>query len=124
MFKMLADNIEKLPDSMCLDSNTYICEYEEGENKVEIIVRGYVTVYFKDEVYNRFSDMPQELQELFRNNEAYECNGVVVDENNWYEVFFNNDEDFDVAEIEGYTSKELEDYCKECMDLFVSNRSR
>lgn len=117
MFEMNID-LEKLPDSMCLDSATHICEYHDGKDKVEIDVRGYVTVYFNGEVYRHYSDMPTELQELFKNGKAYEDERVVIDENNWYEVFFNWDQDYDVAEVEGYTEKELEDYCKECMELF------
>lgn len=122
MFKMFVDLNEfsdgKLPDSMCYDSNTNICHYEDGNDTVDIDVRGYVTVVFNDDVYSHFSDMPEELQNLFINGTAYDDDRVVINENNWYEVFFNDDTDYDVAEIEKYTEKELEEYCKECMTLF------
>ena len=117
MFEMDIE-LEKLPDSMCLNSGTHICHYEDGKDTIDIDVRGYVTVWFEEERYRHFTDMPKELQELFITGKAYEDDRVVIDENNWYEVFFNWDEDYDVAEIEGYTPQELEDYCKECMALF------
>ena len=121
MFKMNVE-LNKLPDSMCFDSGTNICHYENGNDTIGIDVRGYVTVYFEDEIYRHFSDMPKELQELFKNGKAYEDERVVINENNWYEVFFNLNEDYDVAEIEECTPKELEDYCKACMELFRNNR--
>ena len=122
MFKMHTD-LKTLPDSMCLDSGEIICYYTEGNDKVEIEVRGYVTVDFNEERYRHYSDMPKELQELFQNGKAYEDERVCILENNWYEVFFNWDEDYDVAEaIEGYDATQLEEYCKECMALFKANR--
>ena len=62
--------------------------------------------------------MPEELQNLFATGKVYEDGRVVINENNWYEVFFNDDEDYDVAEIDGCSTSELESYCKECMELF------
>ena len=117
MFEMYV-KLNKLPDSMCFDSGTNICHYENGDDTIDIDVRGYVTVDSNEETYRHFSDMPKELQELFITGKAYEDERVVISENNWYEVFFNWDQDYDVAEVEGYTPKELEDYCKECMNLF------
>ena len=121
MFEMNVE-LNKLPDSMCFDSEINICHYEDGNDTIDIDVRGCVTVCYKDEIYRHFSDMPKELQDLFKNGKAYEDEEVVISENNWYEVFFNLYEDYDVAEIEGYTPKELEDYCKECIDLFRENK--
>ena len=122
MFEMYTD-LKILPDSMCLDSGEVICSYTDGNDKVEIEVRGYVTVDFNGERYRRYSDMPKELQELFKNGKAYDDDRVYILENNWYEVFFNGDEDYDVAEaVEGCSANGLEEYCKECMDLFKSNR--
>lgn len=117
MFTMNKE-LGKLPDSMCLDSGTSICRYQDGKDKVEIEVRSCVTVYFKGEIFRYYSDMPKELQELFSNGKAYDDERVDINENNWYEVFFNYDQDYDVADVEGYTTKELEGYCKECMELF------
>ena len=117
MFEMNVE-LDKLPDSMCFDSGINICHYEDGNDTIDIDVRGYVTVYFNDEEYRHFTDMPKELQEMFVTGKAYEDSRVVISENNWYEIFFNYDEDYDIAEVEGYTPEELEDYCKDCMDLF------
>lgn len=122
MFKMYI-NSKTLPDSMCLDSGETICSYTSGEDKVEIEVRGCVTVDFNGERYRHYSDMPKELQELFKSGTAYDDDRVCILENNWYEVFFNGDEDYDVAEIEGVDTSELECYCKECMTLFKSSKN-
>lgn len=117
MFEMNVE-LNKLPDSMCFDSGTNICHYKDGNDTIDIDVRGHVTVDFEGETYRHFSDMPKELQELFKTGNAYKDDRVLITENNWYEVFFNWDEDYNIAEIEGYTLNEVKDYCKECMDLF------
>lgn len=121
MFEMITD-LTILPDSMCLDSGEAICSYADGSDKVEIEVRGHVTVDFNGERYRHYSDMPTELQELFKSGKAYDDNKVDILENNWYEVFFNWDEDYDVAEVEGCNANQLEEYCKECMKLFKESR--
>lgn len=119
MFRINPEFIDKnLPDSMCLDSGINICQYEEDGNTVEITVRGYVTVDFNGNRYKHYSDMPKELQELFQNGKAHDDERVEINECNWYEVFFNWDEDYDIAEVEGYNASALEEYCKECMKLF------
>ena len=114
-FKMNIENIT-IPDSMCFDSGTIICEYVKDDDKVEIEVRGYVTVYFNNERYRHFSDMPKELQELFKSSEAYNDERVQIEESNWYEIFLNYDEECYVAEIEGMSSEELKSYCKEFIE--------
>lgn len=114
-------NLKTLPDSMCFDSGTNICHYTDGNNTIDIDVRGYVTVDFENERYKHFSDMPIELQELFKTGKAYDDKRVIINENNWYEVFFNWDEDYDIAEIEGINTNELERYCIECLELFRNN---
>lgn len=119
MFRINPEFIDKnLPDSMCLDSGTNICQYEEDGNTVEITVRGNVTVDFNGNRYKHYSDMSKELQELFQNGKAHDDERVEINEGNWYEVFFNWDEDYDIAEVEGYNASALEEYCKECMKLF------
>lgn len=121
MFEMNVD-LKVLPDSMCMDSGELICTYKDGNDTIEIETRGYVTVDFNEERYRHYSDMPSELQELFDSGEAYDDDRVLITENNWYEVFLNYDEEYDVAEIEGYTIEELENYCKDCMKLFKMGR--
>lgn len=121
MFKMNV-NLSVLPDSMCMDSGELICTYKDGNDTIEIETRGRVDVNFRGERYRYYSDMPSELQELFDNGEAYDDDRVEISGNNWYEVFLNYDEEYDVAEIEGYTVEELENYCKDCMELFRVSR--
>lgn len=121
MFEMNV-NLKVIPDSMCMDSGELICTYKDENDTIEIETRGYVTVDFNEERYRHYSDMPSELQELFDSGEAYDDDRVLITENNWYEVFLNYDEEYDVAEIEGYTVEELENYCKDCMKLFKMGR--
>ena len=52
----------KLLDSMCYDSGTSICCYGNPDDYVQVTVRGYVKVYYKDDCYRHFSEMPEELQ--------------------------------------------------------------
>ena len=111
-------DVERLPDSMCFDSGTDICHYEDGDDTIDIEVRGHVKVDYNGETYRHYSDMPDELQKMFADGSAYDNDNVVIDENNWYEVFYNWDEQFDVAEIEGIDTINLKKYCKDCMELF------
>lgn len=117
MFEMCV-NIDKLPDSMCYDSNTTICTYTNGSDRIDIEVRGYVTVWYNGEVYRHYSDMPKELQKLFTTGEAYSNDKISIQENNWYEVFFNYDEHYDIVDIDGYTPTELEQCCKDYLNIF------
>ena len=118
-FKMYV-NTNKLPDSMCYDSNTTICTYTNENDRIDIEVRGYVKVLYNGEVYEHYSDMPEELQKLFTTGEAYDDNKIDIQENNWYEVSFNHDENYDVVEVDGYTPDELEQCCKDYLKLFKS----
>ena len=113
---------EKLPDSMCLDSGTMICHYEDGIDTIDVEVRGYVNVDYKGETYRHHSDMPKELQEMFADGSAYFDDNIFINESNWYEVSFNFDEEYDVAEIDGMDVADLEEYCKSCMALFRANQ--
>ena len=121
MFKMYVD-INKLPDSMCYDSNTTICTYTNENDRIDIEVRGYVKVLYNGEVYEHYSDMPEELQKLFIIGEAYDDNEIDIQENNWYEVSFNHDENYDVVEVDGYTPDKLEQCCKDFLNLFKSQK--
>ena len=79
-------------DAMELNSNLTIARLS-GElldgTKFEVILetQGKVTVVYKDELYCKASDMPEELLKLFHeggfspNNED-----VCVNENNWFEL--------------------------------------
>ena len=110
-------------DSMCYDSGTQICSYGTEDNYVQVIIRGYVTVYYKDERYSHASEMPDELVRMFRTGKAYKHPyEVTINENNWYEIEWIKDGECvhgDVFEIgTPATKKELEECCKECLDLW------
>ena len=115
--------LDRLPDSMCLDSGQTVCTFKDGEDEISIEVRGYVTVGYKGTIYSHFSEMPVELKEMFRDGTAYDCEEVVINENNWYEIFINRDEEYDVAEIEGMNVSDLEGYCKEWLEQYRQYRA-
>ena len=109
-------------DSMCYDSDTFICSYGTEDNYVQVVIRGYVTVYYKDDRYSHASDMPDELLEMFANGKAYKSNDVVINENNWYEIEWIKDNECvhsDVLELGTPLSKyELNDACKETLKMW------
>ena len=83
-FKM---NVQgNMQDSMCYDSDTLICSYGTDNTYVAIAVRGCVKVYYKDECYYHFSEMPEELQDMFLKGTAYKTGEVTTEENNWHEL--------------------------------------
>lgn len=114
---------DKAQDSMCYDSGTQICSYGNKDSHVNIVIRGYVTVDYKDERYRHASEMPDELIKMFRNGKAYKHpDQIFILENNWYEVdWIKNGEcvDGDVFEIGTPVSKkELEKCCKEILQEY------
>lgn len=113
-------DFKKLPDSMCLDSGTSICRLEDGNDTLSIEVRGYVKVEYDGYYYRHYSDMPVTLQKMFAEGTAYNNPEVTIHEGNWYEVFYNQDKQYDVAEIDGEDVSDLEGYCRGCMELFRS----
>lgn len=113
-------------DSMCYDSGTQICSYGTEDNYVNVVIRGYVNVDYKDDRYWHASEMPDELIQMFRDGEAYNWenkeNPVFINENNWYEIEWIKNGDCihaDVFEIgTPATKKELEEGCKETLKIW------
>lgn len=102
----------RIPDSMCLDSGSGLCHYEEDGNVVDICVSGCVDVRYEGKKYLHFSEMPRKLKEMFRDGSAYHDPNIYIEENNWYEVSFNDgDATCDASYLQGYTPEELKDFC-------------
>ena len=84
-FKWYLDE-DQAQDSMCYDSGTQICSYGTEDNYVNVVIRGYVNVDYKNERYWHASEMPDELIKMFRNGEAYDWRRhddiVYINENN------------------------------------------
>lgn len=118
----LYENLKDCFDSMCFDSGTVIATYEEYGRKVVIEVQGHVLVYFKGERYFHWSDFPEELQGIFKNGTAYEDEQVVIQNNNWFDIFLIEDENNDDVyerDLSKITEQDLKQDMQEWLDYFL-----
>lgn len=116
---------DKMLDSMCYDSGTIICSYGTEEEYVQVVVRGYVKVFYKDGVYKYFTNMPEELQQLFLRGD-YEKIAQETDiaENNWHDVEYIKDGVYMDGTLLDLgtpaTKEELEKACKELFEFYTT----
>ena len=109
---IMEKEFSRIPDCMCLDSGSGLCHYEEDGNIVDICVSGCVDVRYEGNRYLHFSEMPEKLQKMFHDGSAYNDPNIYIEENNWYELSFNDgDETRDVSYLQGYTPEQLKDFC-------------
>lgn len=140
------EDMKPIKDSMQFDSDTEICEYIPADKKVKITieVRGEVGItypYYPNGDFNidykntdaempayyiKPSDFPERVKEIIKNGDLWNTDEVYVGNNNWFELFFWDDEgkflDSDVVDIEGMTPEELCDYCEEVLINFRKDR--
>ena len=118
-------DMRNIKDSMQLDSGTDICKLTTDAGVVEICVQGFVCVDwspsgFKDDDIERYkhpSEFPDELKLLIETDPNWTSDKrLYINENNWFEIFLNEDEAYDVVDIEGYTEEELLSLCLEMLD--------
>lgn len=95
--------LDKIYDSMQLDSNQTIAHLKIDGYDITLEVKGHVRVVYKDQVYKHASDFPNELLQLFAEQKAGDCPDLFVDDNNWFEVFIEKDGVF--------MSSEVADFC-------------
>lgn len=124
-FEIFEDMIN-IKDSMQFDSGTTICRLQKGKDIIEIEVRGHVTVdwcsegdftNYPSDRYKYPSDFPKELKELIKNDNNWMNDPrVSVIENNWFEIFLNGDEAYDVVDVEGNTPEQLLSLCLEMLE--------
>ena len=93
----LLDNLSKYTDSMLFDSNTVIakmvCEHKGHTINVGLMVRGYVKVEYKGDIYTNPSDFPEELRNTIEANPnlwMLENDDVEIWENNWFEYIYDH----------------------------------
>ena len=115
-FQMLNDD-DKMLDSMAYDSGELICSFGNDNDYVQIAIRGDVRVIYKDEIYKHFTNMPEELQQLFIKGNYQKIEQIAyIAENNWPEFEYYKDGQYiggDVFEVGTPVSKEvLENECK------------
>lgn len=102
-------------DSILIDSNNSVATYTDPLKRymLNLEVIGDVLVYFEDTdtTYSRFSDMPEELQELLKSGEAYNTpDRVVFENNNWFELFIYGRDEYNGKWVE-YNSEVVDLPC-------------
>ena len=115
-FKLYID-LTNIADSMMLDSSQVIAEATICGIEFSLEVRGEVKVAFNpngigngdDDICYAFSEMPEELKELIKSGEVFESDKVYIDNNNWFEIFWNKDGywDSDVIDAENSTEDDI-----------------
>lgn len=129
-------DMTKIKDSMQIDSGTTIATLKTKNHFISLEVRGEVKVFFNPDkngeptdgdYYTSPSEFPQELKDLIaENTEIYrkdeDTKGiehtwslddrVYISENNWFEIFREEDEDdpvpnADIVDAEGLTPEEI-----------------
>lgn len=86
----------KISDSLMLSSETTVAKLTYKGHEATIEVRGDVKVAFNQnedeseapDIYRDISEMPQELKNLISTGEVYADRRVLVDDNNWFELFY------------------------------------
>lgn len=109
MYRRYID-LSEVNDSMELDSETIIAELREGDVTVSLEVHGDIRVIFDGQVYRYPSEFPDELMEMIHNG-SYDTNDrVEVGANNWFELFVDNgncNEEAELVDCEGYTPDQV-----------------
>lgn len=94
--RFVCEELSPFVDSMLFDSVTNVAygTFSEGGKELQVFldVRGEVAVTYKDEVYHRPSEFPDELKALIRKAPDQWMNepDVFVGLNNWFELIFDN----------------------------------
>ena len=126
------NDYKEIGDSMCFDSTFKFLTAQLMREKdgsifdVTIEVQGYVSVVFKGDCISCFSEMPDELKKMFEDGSAYDSDLVVINENNWWEVFVEENGvllDSDVMEQNPCDFKDEEDiinFLKDVCDTYVN----
>ena len=78
-------DLSECQDSMLFDSYERIAKYGNESNYVALDVYGDVRVFYKDEMYRRASEMPQELLDEFKNGTYMNNPDIEVCNNNWFD---------------------------------------
>lgn len=82
---------ENMHDSMLIESGTIIATMTTGNYKCEIRVCGEVRVVYKGVAYRSPEAFPEELREMFASGKADNSDEVFIDDNNWYELFVDDE---------------------------------
>ena len=107
----LDEDLTNVTDSMEFDSGTEIATLSFGDSEASIMVCGEVRVTFKDELYRKPSEFPEELKEIIRAGHVFDHENVYVGNNNWFAIQFRDgtewDPNDDVVDVEGLSKQEV-----------------
>lgn len=107
----LDEDLTNVTDSMEFDSGTEIATLSFGDSEASIMVCGEVRVTFKDELYRKPSEFPEELKEIIRAGHVFDHEDVYVGNNNWFAIQFRDgtewDPNDDVVDVEGLSKQEI-----------------
>lgn len=107
----LHEDLTNVADSMELDSGTEIATLYFGDSEAAILVCGEVRVTYKDEVYRKASEFPEELKEIIRAGHVFDHEDVYIGNNNWFAIQFRDgtewDPNDDVVDVEGLSKQEI-----------------
>ena len=107
----LDEDLTNVTDSMEFDSGTEIATLSFGDSEASIMVCGEVRVTFKDELYRKPSEFPEELKEIIRAGHVFDHEDVYVGNNNWFAIQFRDgtewDPNDDVVDVEGLSKQEV-----------------
>ena len=81
-------DLSECQDSMLFDSYERIAKYGNDSNYVALDVYGDVKVFYKDEMYKRASEMPQELLDKFKNTNYMNDSDIYIGNNNWFDYIY------------------------------------
>jgi hypothetical protein len=79
-------------DSLLLESGREVISARIGGFDFGVRTQGYVTIVWKDVVYNHREDFPNELVEAIRSGNIDSHPDACVNENNWYEMMIWDDD--------------------------------
>lgn len=118
-FQWNLDDDKEVLDSMCYDGGTMVCNYGTDDDFVQVTVDGEVRVIYKDAIYKYFSNMPEELQNKFKEGQWPDWEEAQIWDNNWLEISYIRNGDYvggDVFDIATpATREEVEKACKEVL---------
>ena len=77
-------DLSECQDSMLFDCYERIATYGNESNYVALDVYGDVKVFYKDEMYERASEMPDELLDKFKKANYMNDDDFYVANNNWF----------------------------------------
>ena len=124
----LHEDLTNVTDSMELDSGTEIATLSFGDSEAAILVCGEVRVTYKDELYRKPSEFPEELKEIIRAGHVFDHEDVYIGNNNWFAIQFRDGTEWDsndvVVDVEGLSKQEVFSLMWDALSSHLENQRR